>query len=101
MFGKPRVTFEGITRLDDETVRAGLRKCSSDWLRHALKNAPAGVREKLFTNLQEQAARILAETIAEMGEVSKVEEWAAREQIVEIMRDAAGTIRNFVLGGAV
>lgn len=89
IFGKPRVTFEGIARLDDETVRTGLRRCSSDWLRHALKNAPDDVREKLFANLQEQAARVLAESIDKMGEISKVEEWAARERIVEIMRDAA------------
>jgi flagellar motor switch protein FliG len=62
-------TFEDLMGLDDKSIQVLLKEISSEDLSMALKGASDSLKEKIFVNMSERAAKMLREDLEAMGPV--------------------------------
>ncbi|HLY37754.1 MAG TPA: flagellar motor switch protein FliG [Candidatus Binatia bacterium] len=83
------MTFEDLVGLDDRDMQAVLKEVQRDDLMRALKTASPGMREKVFANLSQRTAEILADDMASMGPVRRDDVKVAEAAIVGLVRRLA------------
>lgn len=92
-------TFEDLLEIDDKSIQLLLKEVSSEDLSLALKGASDGLKEKMFKNMSERAAKMLREDLEAMGpvRVSDVE----RSQIkIAMITKKLGEEGKIALSGA-
>ncbi len=78
--------FEDIMLVDDRGIQAVLKEVDNDELALALKMASEDLQEKVFSNMSERAAQLIAEDMEYMGPVRVSDVEAAQQRIVDIVR---------------
>ncbi|MFP4572452.1 MAG: flagellar motor switch protein FliG [Desulfobacterales bacterium] len=78
------VTFEDLQTIDSRGMQKILREVQNDTLTMALKTAPEAIREKIYENISERAAEIVAEDLEAMGPVRLSDVEKAQQSIVKI-----------------
>jgi flagellar motor switch protein FliG len=89
------ITWEDIVKIADRSLQECMRNIEAGTLAVAFFEADEEVMTKIRTNLSERAVTMLDEEVALMQEPLENEVLAARDQIVEPLREAneAGTLR--------
>jgi flagellar motor switch protein FliG len=82
-------TFEDLTRLTPTSVQALLREVDKEQLPLALKGASDRIKELVFSNLSERAAKMLREEIAALGPVKLRAVDEAQAAIVLLAKEMA------------
>jgi flagellar motor switch protein FliG len=78
------VTFEDLHRIDNRGMQKILREVKNETLTLALKTAPENIKEKIYQNISERAADIIAEDLEALGPVRLSEVERAQQGIVKI-----------------
>jgi flagellar motor switch protein FliG len=78
--------FEDILLVDDKGVQAVLKEVDNDELALSLKTASEELRDKIFGNMSERAAQLIAEDMEYMGPVRVADVESAQQRIVDIVR---------------
>ncbi|MFW6032639.1 MAG: flagellar motor switch protein FliG, partial [Phycisphaeraceae bacterium] len=78
--------FEDILLVNDKGIQAVLKEIDNDELALALKTASDELRDKIFTNMSERAARLIEEDMEYMGPVRVSDVEAAQQRIVDVVR---------------
>jgi flagellar motor switch protein FliG len=78
--------FEDIAKIDDRGIQTILKEVPNEKLLLALKTASDEVREKLFKNISQRAAKLLQEDLSIMGPARLSDVEAAQTEIVNIAR---------------
>ncbi len=86
--------FDDLVRLSDRAIQELLKSSDSRVMATALKDADAGVSDRIFKNLSERARDNLREEIEYLTGIRPDEIKAARKEIVAVIRqlEEAGTI---------
>ena len=81
---KMMFTFEDLSTIDNRGMQAILREVSTDMLTVALKTASDAIKNKIFANISQRAADMIAEDLEAMGprKLSKVE--AMQMEVVKV-----------------
>lgn len=82
-------TFEDLNRLNGAGIQALLRAVEKDKLALALKGASEGMREMVFRNMTERAARLLKDDIQGLGAVRLRDVDEAQAVVVAAAKDLA------------
>jgi flagellar motor switch protein FliG len=90
--------FEDLGKLDPGGVQTLLRAVEKDRLALALKGASDTLRELIFSNMSERAARIMREDMDNMGPVRLKDVDAAQAAMVVVAKDLA-VKGEIMLGG--
>ncbi|MBW1778357.1 MAG: flagellar motor switch protein FliG [Deltaproteobacteria bacterium] len=77
-------TFEDLYHIDNRGMQKILREVKNETLTLALKTAPENIREKIFQNISERTAEIIAEDLEVLGPVRLSEVERAQQSIVKI-----------------
>ncbi len=87
-------TFEDLAAVDNRGMQAILREVSTDMLTLALKTASDALREKVFANISQRAADMIAEDLEAMGprKLSEVEAMQSEVVKVAMKLEEEGTI---------
>ncbi|UCC67348.1 MAG: hypothetical protein JSV79_09455 [Armatimonadota bacterium] len=87
--------FDDLPRLEAKAVQIAVREVEPSDLAMALKGAPDDIRDTVFENLSENAAKGLREDLESLGPVRKRDVYGAREKLVTAVRTLAaeGRIR--------
>lgn len=87
--------FEDMAYIDDESLRQVLRLTDLRDLTVALKGAPGGIAERIYSLLPQDTTQALKEDIEALGQISLEEIRSAQQQIRNILRGLAtlGKIR--------
>ena len=93
--------FEDLVKVNDQGIQILLREVPNNKLLLALKTASDGVKEKVFKNISQRAAKLLKEDLDYMGPSRLSDVEAAQVEIVALARklEKAGQIL-VVRGGA-
>lgn len=83
---KQMFVFDNITLLDDRSIQRVLREVETKDLGLALKGSSEEVRESIFRNMSERAAKMLEEDMAAHGPVRLRHVEEAQGRIVSIIR---------------
>ncbi len=78
--------FEDIMLVNDKGIQSVLKEVDNDELALALKTASQELKDKIFGNMSERAARLIAEDMEYMGPVRVSDVEAAQQRIVDIVR---------------
>lgn len=78
------VTFEDLAELDNRGMQKILREVKNETLTLALKTAPQGIKEKVYQNISERAADMIAEDLEALGPVRLSDVEKAQQSIVKI-----------------
>lgn len=78
--------FEDINLVDDKGIQAVLKEVENDQLALALKTASDDLKDKVFRNMSERAATMIAEEMEFMGPVRVSDVEAAQQKIVDVVR---------------
>jgi len=78
--------FEDILLVNDKGIQSVLKEVDNDELALALKTASNELKEKIFKNMSERAARMIQEDMEYMGPVRVSDVEAAQQRIVDIVR---------------
>ncbi len=78
------VTFEDLAELDNRGMQKILREVKNETLTLALKTAPQGIKEKVYQNISERAADMIAEDLESLGPVRLSDVEKAQQSIVKI-----------------
>ena len=78
------VTFEDLARIDNKGMQKILREVKNETLTLALKTAPDAIKDKIYQNISERAADIIAEDLEALGPVRLSEVERAQQGIVKI-----------------
>jgi len=78
--------FEDILLVNDKGIQAVLKEVANEDLALALKTASQELRDKIFKNMSERAAQLIAEDMQYMGPVRVSDVEAAQQKIVDIVR---------------
>jgi len=78
--------FEDIGMVNDKGIQSVLKEVDNDELALALKTASTDLRDKIFKNMSERAARLINEDMEYMGPVRVSDVEAAQQRIVDIVR---------------
>ncbi|HZL36907.1 MAG TPA: flagellar motor switch protein FliG [Tepidisphaeraceae bacterium] len=78
--------FEDILLVNDKGIQSVLKEVDNDELSLALKTASQELRDKIFKNMSERAAQLIAEDMQYMGPVRVSDVEAAQQKIVDIVR---------------
>jgi len=81
---KMMFTFEDLSSIDNRGMQAILREVSTDMLTLALKTASDAIRQKIFTNISERAADMIAEDLEAMGPRKLSEVEAMQMEVVKV-----------------
>ncbi|MFO7839129.1 MAG: flagellar motor switch protein FliG [Desulfosalsimonadaceae bacterium] len=78
------VTFEDLHRIDNKGMQKILREVKNETLTLALKTAQDNIKDKIYENISERAADIIAEDLEALGPVRLSEVEQAQQSIVKI-----------------
>lgn len=78
--------FEDILQVNDKGVQAVLKEVDNDELALALKTASPELRDKIFKNMSERAAKLIEEDMQYMGPVRVSDVESSQQRIVDIVR---------------
>jgi flagellar motor switch protein FliG len=78
--------FEDVKQVDDKGIQGILKEVDNDELALALKTASEELKAKIFKNMSERAAQLIAEDMQFMGPVRVSDVEAAQQRIVDIVR---------------
>jgi len=78
--------FEDILLVNDKGIQAVLKEVDNEELALALKTASEELRQKIFKNMSERAAQLIAEDMQYMGPVRVSDVEAAQQKIVDVVR---------------
>lgn len=93
--------FEDILMVDDKGIQSVLKEIDNDELSVALKTGSDELKNKIFSNMSERAARLIAEDMEFMGPVRVSDVESAQQRIVDVVRrlEDAGEIMITGRGG--
>jgi flagellar motor switch protein FliG len=77
-------TFEDLAAIDGRGMQAILREVSTDMLTLALKTASDPIKEKIFGNISQRAADMIAEDLEAMGPRKLSEVEAMQMEVVKV-----------------
>ena len=77
-------TFEDLAMIDQRGMQAILREVSTDMLTLALKTASDTIKDKIFTNISQRAADMIAEDLEAMGPRKLSEVEAMQMEVVKV-----------------
>ncbi|SHJ81375.1 flagellar motor switch protein FliG [Malonomonas rubra DSM 5091] len=77
-------TFEDLVTIDNRGMQAILREVSTDMLTLALKTASDAIKQKIFGNISERAADMIAEDLEAMGPRKLSEVEAMQMEVVKV-----------------
>lgn len=78
------VTFEDLHKIDNRGMQKILREVRNEELTLALKTAPDNIKEKIYQNISERAADMIAEDLEALGPVRLSDVERAQQGIVKI-----------------
>lgn len=78
--------FEDILMVNDKGIQSVLKEVENDDLALALKTASEELKQKIFKNMSERAATLIAEDMQFMGPVRVSDVESAQQKIVDIVR---------------
>lgn len=78
------VTFEDLHRIDNRGMQKILREIKNETLTLALKTAPENIKEKVYQNISERAAEMVAEDLEALGPVKLSDVERAQQGIVKV-----------------
>src|SRR5438270_8810520 len=78
--------FEDILLVNDKGIQAVLKEVDNDELALALKTASQELTDRIFKNMSERAAQLIAEDMQYMGPVRVSDVEAAQQKIVDVVR---------------
>jgi flagellar motor switch protein FliG len=78
--------FEDILLVNDKGIQAVLKEVDNEELALALKTASEELKQKIFKNMSERAAQLIAEDMQYMGPVRVSDVEGAQQKIVDIVR---------------
>jgi len=86
--------FEDILQVGDKGIQSVLKEIENDTLALALKTASDELKQKIFKNMSERAAQLIAEDMQFMGPVRVSDVEQSQQKIVDVVRrlEAAGEI---------
>jgi flagellar motor switch protein FliG len=91
---KKMLVFEELQRLETKTLQKILQEVDFRTLAIALKEAPAGVKNKMLSSISRRAADNVREEISFLGSTKRSQIEAAQMEIIETVRrlESDGTI---------
>lgn len=92
-------TFEDLTKIDGPGIQTLLRNVDHGKLGLALKGASEKLRELLFANMSERAAKILRDDMETMGPVRLRDVEEAQVMLVNAAKDLAAAGEIFIADG--
>ncbi len=78
--------FEDILLVNDKGIQSVLKEVENDALSLALKTASEDLKQKIFKNMSERAAQLIAEDMQYMGPVRVSDVEGAQQKIVDVVR---------------
>ena len=78
--------FEDILLVNDKGIQAVLKEVENEELALALKTASQELKDKIFKNMSERAAQLIAEDMQYMGPVRVSDVETAQQKIVDVVR---------------
>jgi flagellar motor switch protein FliG len=78
--------FEDILLVNDKGIQSVLKEVDNEVLSLALKTASEDLKQKIFKNMSERAAQLIAEDMQYMGPVRVSDVEGAQQKIVDIVR---------------
>jgi flagellar motor switch protein FliG len=78
--------FEDILLVNDKGIQSVLKEVDNEELALALKTASDELKQKIFKNMSERAAQLIAEDMQYMGPVRVSDVEAAQQKIVDVVR---------------
>jgi len=78
--------FEDILLVNDKGIQSVLKEVDNEELSLALKTASQELKDKIFKNMSERAAQLIAEDMQYMGPVRVSDVESAQQKIVDIVR---------------
>lgn len=78
--------FEDILLVNDKGIQAVLKEVDNEELSLALKTASQELKDKIFKNMSERAAQLIAEDMQYMGPVRVSDVESAQQKIVDVVR---------------
>lgn len=78
--------FEDIVKIDDKGIQSLLKEVPNDKLLLALKTANEEIRNKIFKNISQRAAKLLQEDLQNMGPARLSDVESAQVEIVNVAR---------------
>ena len=78
--------FEDILLVNDKGIQAVLKEVDNEELALALKTASDELKQKIFKNMSERAAQLIAEDMQYMGPVRVSDVEAAQQKVVDVVR---------------
>ncbi|HEY1685852.1 MAG TPA: flagellar motor switch protein FliG [Tepidisphaeraceae bacterium] len=78
--------FEDILLVNDKGIQSVLKEVDNEELALALKTASEELKNKIFKNMSERAAQLIAEDMQYMGPVRVSDVEAAQQKIVDVVR---------------
>ena len=78
--------FEDIKMVNDKGIQAVLKEVDNEELALALKTGSDELKEKIFKNMSERAALLIAEEMQFMGPVKVSDVESAQQRIVDVVR---------------
>lgn len=78
--------FEDILLVNDKGIQSVLKEVENDELALALKTASGELKEKIFKNMSERAAKLIQEDMQYMGPVRVSDVESAQQKIVDVVR---------------
>lgn len=82
-------TFEDLAKLDPSAIQTVIRATDKEKLPLALKGASDVMKDLIFGNMSERAAKIMKEDIAAMGPVRLKDVEEAQQSLVNTAKDLA------------
>ncbi|MEK9679214.1 MAG: flagellar motor switch protein FliG [Rhodospirillaceae bacterium] len=92
-------TFEDLMRLDPAAIQVLLRQVDKDQLAMALKGGSEDIRDLIFKNMSERAAKMMKEDMEAMGPVRIKEVGEAQAGIVNAAKTLADSGEIVIAGG--
>jgi flagellar motor switch protein FliG len=78
--------FEDILLVNDKGIQSVLKEIDNEVLSLALKTASEELKQKIFKNMSERAAQLIAEDMQYMGPVRVSDVEGAQQKIVDVVR---------------
>jgi flagellar motor switch protein FliG len=78
--------FEDILLVNDKGIQSVLKEVDNEELSLALKTASQELKDKIFKNMSERAAQLIAEDMQYMGPVRVSDVEGAQQKIVDVVR---------------
>ena len=91
--------FEDIAKIDDKGIQILLKEVPNDKLLLALKTANQEIRDKIFRNISQRAAKLLQDDLGNMGPARLSDVEGAQVEIVNVARRLEGEGKIMIARG--